>query len=163
MASDMNKVQAFHAAVGQFIVAWADLEHGLDFLVLLSARTSGERSGKVPHQLSGKIFFIRKRVHAIPHLREHEEGLTALLDEVQGLGQTRHDFVHGAAIQRFGRKLSNVTFTRLLQPPKQERRPESMVSIAEIVQAADRVHELGNQIWDLLEGMASRQIKPKTD
>jgi hypothetical protein len=160
--SDMNKVQAFHAAVGRFIVAWADLEHGLDFLVLISARAPGRLSGKVPHQLSGKISFIRERVDVIAHLQEHKTEVIALLDDVQGLGQTRHDFVHGAAIQHFSRMSSNVTFTRLLQPPKQERRPDTMVSIAEIVKTADRVHELGNKVWDFLEVWGSKQIKPKT-
>jgi hypothetical protein len=146
----MSKVQAFHAAVGQFIVAWADLEHGLDFLALLSARASGQPSGNMPHQLSRKICFIRQRVDAIAHLQEHEAGIIALLDEVQALCPTRHDFVHGAAIQHFGRMSSNVTFTRLLRPRKQELRPETMVSIAEIVKVAERVHKLGNQVWDLL-------------
>jgi hypothetical protein len=151
MESDMNKIQAFHAAVGQFVVAWADLEQGLDFLALFSARTPGPRSGKVPRQLAPKVCFIRQGVDAIPHLREHKVGIIALLDEVQSLGQTRHDFVHGAAMRHFGRMSSHVTFTRLLQPPKQELRPEITVSIAEISKTADRVHELGNEVWDLLD------------
>jgi hypothetical protein len=145
----MNKVQAFHASVGQFVVAWADLEQGLDFLALLMARTPGQRFERVPHQLSAKISFIRRRVDAIAHLQEGKTGVIAFLDEVQDLGQTRHDLVHGAATQHFGRLSSNVTFTRVLQPLK-ELRPEATVSIAEIGKIAERVHGLANQVWDLL-------------
>jgi hypothetical protein len=134
----MNKVQAFHAAVGQFVVAWADLEQGLDFLVLLIARTPGQRLERAPHQLSAKISFIRRRLDVVAHLQEGKTGIVAFLDEVQALGQTRHDLVHGAANQHFGRLSSKVTFTRLLQPPK-ELRPEATMSISEIVKIADRV------------------------
>jgi hypothetical protein len=77
----MNKTHAFHAAVRQFVVSWADLEYGLDLLMLLT-RARGQ---KAPHQLSGKICFLRQQAEALPHLQEHKKPIVALLGEVERL------------------------------------------------------------------------------
>jgi hypothetical protein len=53
--------EEFYAAVGRFVLTWADLEVCLD-LLLLKARSrhdSTQRKSKIPYQFTEKISFIR--------------------------------------------------------------------------------------------------------
>jgi hypothetical protein len=45
------KLEAYYAAIGRFVVAWADMELCLDMLVLVA----GSPKYPLPHQLSEKI------------------------------------------------------------------------------------------------------------
>jgi hypothetical protein len=155
----MNKEQAFHAAVGMFVVSWGDLEHGLDFLVLLIRRSSpARRHQKAPRQLSGKIDFIKEQIDSLADSNE----CTNLLDEIETLAETRHDLIHGAAmIRRFDRnKPAVATFVRLFS---RYQRPDRTMTTAEIIGIAERVGRLGDRVWNMVETVASQLQPPQSN
>ena len=75
----MNKEQAFHAAVGMFVISWGDMENGLDFLALLIRRHFPvRRHQKAPQKLCEKIDFIKKRVDSLADSNECINLLSAI-------------------------------------------------------------------------------------
>jgi hypothetical protein len=154
----MNKEQAFHAAVGMFVVSWGDLEHGLDFLVLLIRRSfTARRHQKAPRQLSRKIDFIKERIDSLADSNK----CTNLLDEIEALAETRHDLIHGAAmLRRFDRNKREATFVRLFSSYQ---RPDRTMTTAEIIGIAERVGRLGDRVWDMVETVASQLQPPQSN
>jgi hypothetical protein len=152
----MNKVEALHASLGRFLLAWADLEVGVDLLVLSlrQAMSSEQRKARLPHQLAAKIAFLRDRVEVLVEPPKRQNAIKDLLLEVERLAVTRHDFVHGAAIdRRVGKVSATVTVARLLQPDGRPRRPPIRVTTAQINETADRVYALGDRLFDVVQAV----------
>ena len=150
----MNKVQAFHAALGEFIVLWAQLELGLDLLVLIARDTyaRNQRPSKLPHQLSQKIRFIRRATDDLPSWDAHRAVINTFLDEIEAVAPTRHDFVHGAMIEHHEkRNIMMVTIGRLLQPHNIQGRGSIKVTTTDVAKTANRIRELGDRTFDMAE------------
>ena len=60
--------ERFYAAMGRFVLAWADMEFCLD-LVVLNGR---KLKSPLPHQLSDKTNFVRKVLvpHSVQYMRQ---------------------------------------------------------------------------------------------
>ncbi|MEZ5890490.1 MAG: hypothetical protein R3D52_09750 [Xanthobacteraceae bacterium] len=147
----MNKEQAFHAAVGRFVISWGDMENGLDFLALLIRRHFPvRRHQKAPQKLCEKIDFLKKQVDSLADVNE----CANLLDQIKTLAKTRHDLIHGAAIiWRFDRnKPAKVTFDRFFSARRQ---PDRTITTEEIIEIAERVGCLGDRVWDMVDGIVA--------
>jgi len=147
-----NKIREFHAAIGRFVLTWAEVEFGLDLLVIIMHRLS-RRSGSTPsHELSAKINLIRSKTNALPCLSDYRPAINGLINEIKSLSDTRHDYVHGAAVQHaIERSTLVVTMGRLLQPPKKPRRKPIRVTASLVTQTSDRLRAIGDQLLDLAE------------
>ena len=90
--------------------AWADMEQCLDFVVL-----TGRKLKSPPHQLSEKTNFVRKVL--VPVISPtHATSVLRLIDEIDELAPTRHDYVHGAVIGHdIVRSKLAVSLARMLQ------------------------------------------------
>jgi hypothetical protein len=149
----VNKIDAFHAAVGRFVIEWNSLELCLDLLVL-SARHP--RSGRLGHQLKDKLVFLKTCANRRPDLAPHATSLGELADEICALSTQRHDYLHGAVIDftKQTRPLV-VTMGRMLQPrgkpPGSTRRAPVKVTTRLLKTAADRARQLGDRVLDLAD------------
>jgi hypothetical protein len=154
MANELNKVEKFYSALGRFLVAWADLEVGIDLFVL-SVRQNASPTlvgAKIPHQLAGKLHFARERIPKLAILQARKAEIATLLDEIDALSDTRHDFVHGAMIEhRIGRISVTATMGRILQPHGKNRRKPIKVTTKQITETADSVHQLADRMFDLVQ------------
>jgi hypothetical protein len=74
----------------------------LDLLVVILAKPD------IPHQLSGKLSIIRKKLKGSQS--PHVSAITHLLDEIEALSDTRHDYVHGSIIEQVATR-SELTVT----------------------------------------------------
>jgi hypothetical protein len=142
-----SELRSFYAAIGRFILMWADVENYLDLFVLMIRKPTDHR---LPHQLAGKIKFVRDRLQ-FEQTANAPEALK-IIDEIDGLANTRHDYIHGG---RIGHSIEGaVLFMKLgrwLQPPNRPRRKTVQVSAAEVEEITDRLRELGSKMLDLLE------------
>jgi hypothetical protein len=76
------------------------------------------------------------------------------MDEIDGLADTRHDYVHGSVAGRVIRRSKlTVTLGSLLQPPKKPHRPPVKVTTVQIENLANRLHEIGDELLDLAEAV----------
>ena len=50
-----SQMRSFYAAIGRFVLTWADVENYLDLFVLMTRKPTDHR---LPHQLAGKIKFV---------------------------------------------------------------------------------------------------------
>lgn len=149
----VNKYDAFHAAIGRFVLNWADLEMGLDALVLAVARQVNTPKGPLPapHQLGAKICFLRKHAGSIPEWKPYLRRLKAILKRIDTLAPTRNDFVHGAIMEHQERPTTlKVTLWRMLQPKKGPRRPAVKVTTGRVKQTARRIYVLTDELLDLV-------------
>jgi hypothetical protein len=130
-------------------MTWAEVETYLDLLVL-RLRKPGQT---VPHQLAGKIQFIRAALQS-ERATGYAKEAGKLIDEIGRLANTRHDYVHGSRISfSVERSALHVKLGRLLQPASKPRRKVVQVTAAEIENAADRLYDIGSELLDLLENM----------
>jgi hypothetical protein len=143
-----DDIDAFHRALGRFVHEWSGVEVGLDLLVLTLCRSVK----RLPHQLDAKIKAIRGRLASTKN--PQAKGLLELLAEITGLGETRHDYVHGVPIDPM-REPENLTvkFGRLLQPAKKPRRRPVKTTTAQIAETADRLHEISDRLLDHAEAL----------
>ena len=141
-------MQSLYAAVGRFVLTWADVETYLDLLVLKLRQPTVRR---LSHQLSEKIEFVRTAIQsesAAPCAKDTR----SLIDEIERLAETRHDYIHGSRIgHSIEQSVLSVTLGRLLQPPKKPRRKPVHVTAPEIEKTADHLYDLGGNMLDLLE------------
>lgn len=143
------KLDALYAAIGRFVLTWADVETYLDLLVL-KLRTGLQ--DEMPHQLARKIKFARKRLQSL-HIPAAGVGLH-LLEEIEQLADTRHDYIHGARIgHSFRESKLTVTLGRLLQPPSRPRRKPVKMTAQEIEKTTDRLYDIGGEMLDVLEDL----------
>jgi hypothetical protein len=150
-----SKIRSFHAAIGRFVLTWAEVETYLDLLVLKLRKPDQ----KLPHQLAGKIQFIRAALQT-ERGRGYEKEASKMIDEIEGLADTRHDYVHGSRIGfSVERSVLHVKLGRLLQPTSKPRRKAVQVTAAEIENTTSRLYEVGGELLDLLESM----VRSKTD
>jgi hypothetical protein len=142
-----RKLVSFYAAIGRFVLTWAEVETFLDLLVIVLRGSSQS----LPHQLSGKLRFVRVALQsetAAPYARD----VLPLIDEIEALADTRHDYVHGSIIAHaIEQSALTVTMGRLLQPPSKPRRKPVAVTMVQITRTADRLHEIGDQLLDLVD------------
>jgi hypothetical protein len=149
-----EKIREFHAALGRFVLAWADLEFGLDTLVVETQRLCAleMRPKELDHRLAAKLKFIRNKVNTVDALKPRESEITLLLNEIEALADTRHDFVHGTALQhRIGKESVTVLMGRWLQP--EPRRDPVKVTTKQINETADKIGGLSSRMDDLLEAL----------
>lgn len=151
----MNKTQAFDAALGRFVRVWADLEVGLDLLALsLREKIAPDRRRKISHQLSGKIEFVRQQTELLDPVQRWKPVIITLLDEIDAVSETRHDFVHGAIFRsHIGKPYVTVMMARILQPPSRKRRPPVNVTTKQLTETADFVFGLGDRMFDLVQAL----------
>jgi hypothetical protein len=141
-----KKIEIYYAALGRFVTVWAQVELFVDLLVVILAKPD------LPHQLSGKLSIIRKKLKGSQS--PHASTIMHLLDEIETLSDTRHDYVHGSIIgQVSARSELTVTLARLLQPRNRPRRKPAKITAAQIHHTADRLHEIGRELLDLVEAV----------
>lgn len=151
----MAKLDEFYKAVGRFVITWAELELYLDLLLLVIRKQLDQdtREASVPHQLSAKVRFIRRSLNAHAVATDQRDALISLLDEIDSLADTRHDFVHGALIH--GRLLRRgqrtLTFGRLLQPAGRPRRSPVRVTATHVNEVSDRLWEMSDELLSAAE------------
>src|SRR5690348_11773432 len=92
-----KKMEEFYAAIGKFVLTWASVELSLDLLVIVMRAQSSDSSA-VRHELSEKIKFIRSAA-ALRSLSAQRPAIYKLIDEIGNLSETRHDYVHGSAVE----------------------------------------------------------------
>jgi hypothetical protein len=139
------------------VIEWSGLEYCLDLLILAARNRSTQQ--KIPHQLEGKLVFLKDSLKSQPRLAAYAEAITTLTDEVCALKESRHDYVHGAIINitEETRPLA-VTLHRMLQPPKKMRRHPVQVTSRQINSAADEACRLADRLLDMAE-MVNRTPK----
>jgi|ERR1035437_6456114 hypothetical protein len=144
-----SEQERFYAAMGRFVIAWTDMEFCLD-LVVLNGR---KLKSPLPHQLSEKTNFVRKVL--VPVLSPiHATSVLRLIDEIDELAPTRHDYVHGAVIGHdIVRSKLTMSLTRMLQPSKKPRRKIVKVTTAELLAIARRLREIADDLLDLAEAI----------
>jgi hypothetical protein len=145
------KLESYYAALGRFVAAWADTETCLDLVVLAS------RPRRLFIQLSEKTRFIREVV--APKLSEAlaKEALR-LMDGIDAIAETRHDFVHGGLVSHtFKRSRLIVTLGRLVQPPRKPRRAPAKVTAVQLKTSAEKVRDLGDLLLDLTQAILREQ------
>ena len=79
-----SELERFYAAMGRFVIAWADMEHCLD-LVLLNGR---KLKSPLPHQLSEKTNFVREVLASVIS-PTNATSVLRLIDEIDKLAPTR--------------------------------------------------------------------------
>jgi hypothetical protein len=147
-----DKVEAFQTAIGKFVLAWADLEQFLDLLVLTLRlkQEPAKQEKKLEHSLTPKIGYAKKKLNLVADAPLRVR-IGKVIDEIEALQHTRHDYVHGAVIgRRIGRSQMTATMGRLLQPPKAERRLPITVTTRKVNSTANRVTKLADRLLDLL-------------
>ena len=144
-----TKLEQFYSAMGRFVIAWADMELCLD-LVVLNGR---KLKSPLPHQLSEKTNFVRKVL--VPKLSPtHATNVLSLIDEIDELAPTRHDYVHGAMIGHdIERSKLTVMVDRILKPSKKPRRKIAKVTTAELLAIASRLREIADDLLDFAEAI----------
>jgi hypothetical protein len=141
-----RKIEAYYVALGRFVTVWAEVELFVDLLVVILAKPA------LPHQLSVKVSTIRKKLNG-SQLR-NAKAIMALLDEIEALSDTRHDYIHGSIIgHALTRTELTVTLARLLQPRKRPRRKPAKITVAQINSTANRLHQIGGELLDLVEAV----------
>jgi len=147
--------EEFYAAIGQFVLAWSDLEFCLDllFLKIRLMHDEANRPGKQPHQFSDKIKCIRSLVRDLELPGStHRAAINDLLDKIEGYAETRHDYVHGAVINHhIERRIMTATLARLLQPSKKPRRTPVSVTAAEIKETANCIRRFGDGVFNIVQ------------
>ncbi len=149
------RFKAFYAAIGRFVLSWADLEIGLDLLVLIMrSMEEDHHDKKLPHNLEPKIAFVRCRADKLKSLNAQRSDIIKILDEIASLADTRHAFVHGAVIKSYvERSAISATITRLLQPKNRPRRKPVKVTTAEINKISNSVRALSERLLDMAEAI----------
>lgn len=141
-----RKLETYYAALGRFVTVWAEVELFLDLLVVILAKPH------LPHQLSGKLSIIRKKLK--DSQSPHSKTILALLDEIEALAETRHDYVHGSIVAQIAtRSELMVTLARLLQPRTKPRRKPAKITAAQIHSTANRLHDIGGELLALVEAV----------
>jgi hypothetical protein len=88
-----------YGAIGRLTINWARLESILDTTMLIFHEMFGnsEHERELPVSLSRKLTYLRKAFRRFQpkDIAEHH---VALLDEVKAESDTRHDMVHGVAL-----------------------------------------------------------------
>ncbi len=148
-----RNIASFQRAIGRFVLSWADLELRLDLLALTIRliESPDQRASALPHQLKDKLRYVRGKVEALEALQEHRTGIIEILDQIKDLSDTRHDFVHGAAIEYHTGSSTTVTLARLLQPSIGPRRKPTKVTVGQVNATSDRVRSLGGNLLDFAE------------
>lgn len=160
----MAKIDEFYHAIGRFVITWAELERYLDVLLLVIFRRLNphERNATLPHQLSAKIRYIRRALRADVIAPERRDAIFKLLNEIEALADTRHDFVHGAPTHRLLKRGSRtLTFARFLQPSGRPRRSAVKVTAAQINDVSDRLWDLSDDLLSAAEGILGTTRSPK--
>lgn len=161
----MNKYEAFFAAIGRFVLNWADMEMALDLLVVhgLSKAEESEIDKRIPHELGGKIKLARRFAGSIPEWKPHRTRINMILRRIEALSATRHDFIHGAITEhQEGRRTLRVKLARILQPKKPTERPPVTVTTGKVNVTARRVYKLADDLWSLTSGMVRQtEAEPK--
>jgi hypothetical protein len=151
----LDKQDAFHAALGRFLLAWADVEFGLDHIVLLTPEIQNKQHKRkhLPHQLAAKIGYVKEQCELLAPLRRRKVEIETVLGEIEGLAVTRHDLVHGAVIDQWEGRISvTAMMGRHLQPPN-KKRPIVRVTTKEIIETALRTEALANRVSMLWESL----------
>lgn len=133
MVSSADTETAFHAALGDCVVAWAHLEAALDMLIdgIINGDTEKKYGTRRPRQLGAKLKFLR---HAIPDLFEGQEAIEEAFefcDLVEELGEFRHSIVHGAVASAISHS-GEVDLLRFLHRDGRIERNFTQVSIPDI-------------------------------
>jgi len=161
-----RKLEALYAAIGRFVIVWADLELILDLLVLTLRNLQDplHRKPTIPHSLGKKLSFVRSIAQTLPSVRSHLAEIASLLDEIGSLADTRHDYVHGAVVgHSLERSAIRVTMGRMLQPVNRPRRKTVKVTAAEIARTADHIYNLGGRLLDLVAELNSLARSVQSD
>jgi len=141
-----KKIEAYYIALGRFVTEWAEVEQYLDLLVIILAKPD------LPHQLSGKISVIRRKLGASQS--PHASAILHLVNEIDALADTRHDYVHGSMIGHMvTRSNLTVTLARLLQPQKKTRRKPANVTAEQITDTADKLYKIGGELLELVAAL----------
>jgi hypothetical protein len=120
------------------------LANSLDLLVIVMAKPD------LPHQLSAKTAIVRRKLAASQS--PHASAILQLVDDIDALADTRHDYVHGAMIgHAVTRSNLTVTLATLLQPRgKKPRRKPTKVTAEQITDTADRLYRIGGELLELV-------------
>ncbi len=141
-----QRIETYYAALGRFVTLWAEVELFVDLLVVILAKPD------LPHQLSGKLSIIRKKLKCSQS--PQASAIKHLLDEVERLSDTRHDYIHGSIIGQVAtRSELTVTLARLLQPRSRARRKPAKITAAQIHRTGDLLHEIGRELLDLVDAV----------
>jgi hypothetical protein len=95
--------EKFLLAVGRATVAWAYLEAGIDFAVLvIHGRLSGEHDPKsrLPRVLAKKLKYLCDAAQHVPTIADHSQRIQSVVAAIRREAVTRHDLVHGVATAR---------------------------------------------------------------
>ena len=75
-----------------------------------------------------------------------------LLPLIESLSDTRHDYVHGAALEyAIDKSILSVTMGRLLQPTKKPRRRTIRVTTSSLARCTNQLQAISDQLLDLAE------------
>jgi hypothetical protein len=149
---ELTSLEEFYAAIGRFVLTWADLEVFLDLVLLKTRlrREASQRKSILPHQFADKIALIRSETKELG-IANHA-AISNLLDEISRYADTRHDFVHGSIIAHYiDQGIMTATLGRLLQPPRRPRRKPVKVTVPEITEISDRIHGFGDRLLDIVK------------
>ena len=149
-----NKIDEFRASIGRFVLTWAELELGPDLLVIIVRRLSLRSDIKHRHELSEKITFLRSEGAANPLLSAYRSIIERVIDEIQLLSDTRHDYVHCVAFKyAIEKQILNIETWGLLQPSKAPRRSPIKVTASLVDKTADQLDVIGGKLLDLAEAI----------
>jgi hypothetical protein len=148
-----KKIDEFYASIGRFVLTWAEVELALDLLVLIVRRLSLRSHIEPRHELSERIKFLRSEGATNSRLSAYRSIIERVIDEIQRLSDTRHDYVHGAAFNNaIEKQILDVTIWRLLQPSTPRRSPIK-VSASLVKKTTDQLDVIGGKLLDLAEAI----------
>jgi hypothetical protein len=139
--------EAFFAAVGHLTIAWAHVESGLDFAILIIyGRLGGDKiEPEMPRALQRKITYLRKAVNRMDQLAPFRPTFPSLADRIAEASEQRHDIVHGYAITHFEEGLTEVKFGRLLQGTFPREQKIITVTTEQVLRHASNARKLAIQ------------------
>jgi hypothetical protein len=142
-------IDGFHASIGRFVLTLAEVELGMDLLLIIVRSDIKPR-----HELSEKIRFLRSEGATNPILSAYRSIIERVIDEIESLSNTRHDYVHGASFKyAIEKQILNIATWGLLQPSKAPRRSPIKVTASLVDKTADQLEVIGGKLLDLAEAI----------
>jgi hypothetical protein len=138
-----RKIEAYYTALGRFVTVWAEVEQYLDLLMIVMAKPD------LPHQLSKKIATVRRKLKASHS--PHASAILKLVDDIEALSDTRHDYIHGSIIgHKVTRSNLTITLATFLQPRKKPRRKPTKVTAEQITDTTAQLYKIGGELLELV-------------
>ena len=142
--------EAHFAAIGRLTISWAQIELGIDIVVILFHDGFGGHyiEKEVPWSLTRKIKFIRKCINQLEWLEPIGPRVLALLEDIEKTSEFRHDIVHGIVME-YTEGSGEADMARLLRGQKPVAKKYFKVTTEQILREAVAAGKLAGRALKL--------------